>query len=151
MEVAVYGHFGFALLLIPTAAADYLEYERFLLIDAIWLGLVAPKFYKAQIGHLMSEKPNFVAALIFYLIFIVGVVYFVVNPAVEAQSMTKVLVAGALFGVMTYATYDLTNLATLKDWPIKVTIIAIKMVAQRAIANCFFGEQLGLITFTYKS
>lgn len=95
----------------------------FLAIDAIWLGLVAPKFYKAQIGHLMSEKPNLIAALVFYLLFIVGVVYFVVNPAIEAQSITKVLVAGALFGFMTYATYDLTNLATLKDWPITVTIV----------------------------
>ena len=95
----------------------------FLIIDAIWLGLVAPKFYKSQIGHLMSDKPNFIAALIFYLLFIVGVVYFVVNPAVEAQSVTMVLIAGALFGFMTYATYDLTNLATLKDWPIVVTIV----------------------------
>ncbi len=95
----------------------------FLAIDAIWLGLVAPKFYKAQIGHLMSDKPNLIAALVFYLIFIVGVVYFVVNPAIEAQSITKVLIAGALFGFMTYATYDLTNLATLKDWPITVTVV----------------------------
>lgn len=95
----------------------------FLAIDAIWLGLVAPKFYKNQIGHLMAEKPNFIAALVFYLIFIVGVVYFVVNPAIEAQSMSKLLVAGMLFGFMTYATYDLTNLATLKDWPITVTIV----------------------------
>mgnify|MGYP001003427859 CR=1 FL=1 len=95
----------------------------FLAIDAIWLGLVAPKFYKAQIGHLMSDKPNLVAALVFYLLFVVGIIYFVVNPAVEAQSISKVLVAGALFGFMTYATYDLTNLATLKDWPITVTIV----------------------------
>lgn len=95
----------------------------FLAIDALWLGLVAPRFYKAQIGHLMAERPNFIAALIFYLLFIIGVVYFVVNPAIEAQSITKVLVAGALFGFMTYATYDLTNLATLKDWPITVTIV----------------------------
>lgn len=95
----------------------------FIAIDAIWLGLVAPKFYKSQIGHLMSDKPNFVAALVFYVIFVVGVVYFVVNPAIEAQSVTKVLIAGMLFGFITYATYDLTNLATLKDWPIKVTIV----------------------------
>lgn len=95
----------------------------FLAIDAIWLGLVAPKFYKAQIGHLMSERPNLFAALIFYLIFIVGVVYFVINPAIEAQSIIKVLISGALFGFITYATYDLTNLATLKDWPITVTIV----------------------------
>ncbi len=95
----------------------------FLVIDAIWLGLVAPKFYKAQIGHLMSDKPNLIAALVFYLIFIVGVVYFVVNPAIEAQSMSKLLISGILFGFITYATYDLTNLATLKDWPITVTIV----------------------------
>jgi uncharacterized membrane protein len=95
----------------------------FLVIDAIWLGLVAPKFYKAQIGHLMSDKPNLIAALVFYLVFIVGVVYFVVNPAIEAQSMSKLLISGILFGFITYATYDLTNLATLKDWPITVTIV----------------------------
>lgn len=95
----------------------------FLAIDAIWLGLVAPKFYKAQIGHLMAEKPNFIAALVFYLLFIIGVVYFVVNPAIEAESVSKVIISGMLFGFMTYATYDLTNLATLKNWPIKVTII----------------------------
>ncbi len=95
----------------------------FLAIDAIWLGLVAPKFYKAQIGHLMAERPNLIAALIFYLIFIVGVVYFVIQPGVESQNIGKVLLSGALFGFMTYATYDLTNLATLKDWPITVTIV----------------------------
>jgi uncharacterized membrane protein len=95
----------------------------FIAIDALWLGLVAPKFYKAQIGHLMTEKPNLIAALVFYLIFIVGVVYFVVNPAIEAGEISKVLIAGALFGFITYATYDLTNLATLKDWPLTVTIV----------------------------
>ena len=95
----------------------------FLAIDAIWLGLVAPKFYKSQIGHLMADKPNFVAALVFYLLFIVGVVYFVIAPGIEAQSLQKVLIAGALFGFMTYATYDLTNLATLKEWPILVTVV----------------------------
>jgi uncharacterized membrane protein len=71
----------------------------------------------------MAEKPNLIAALIFYLIFIVGVVYFVVNPAIEAQSISKLLISGALFGFIAYATYDLTNLATLKDWPITVTIV----------------------------
>jgi uncharacterized membrane protein len=112
----------------------------FLLIDAIWLVLVAPKFYRAQIGHLMSETPNLIAALVFYLIFIVGVVYFVVNPAIEAQSITKVLVAGALFGFMTYATYDLTNLATLKDWPITVTIVDLAW-------GTFLSTVIGLFTY----
>lgn len=112
----------------------------FLAIDALWLGFVAPKFYKAQIGHLMSEKPNFIAALVFYVIFIVGVVYFVVNPAVEAQDMTKLLVSGALFGFMTYATYDLTNLATLKDWPITVTIVDL-------VWGTSLSTMIGLLTY----
>lgn len=95
----------------------------FLAIDAVWLGLVAPKFYKAQIGHLMADSPNLLAALIFYMIFIVGVVYFVAIPGVESGKITEVLIRGALFGFITYATYDLTNLATLKDWPLTVTIV----------------------------
>lgn len=112
----------------------------FLIIDAIWLGLVAPKFYKEQIGHLMAEKPNFYAAILFYLIFIVGVVYFVVNPGIEANSITKIIIAGMLFGFMTYATYDLTNLATLKDWPLKVTIIDL-------IWGTSLSTVIGVVTF----
>jgi uncharacterized membrane protein len=94
----------------------------FIAVDAIWLGLVAPKFYKANIGHLMAEKPNFVAAGIFYLIFIVGVVFFTYSAIIE-KDFSKALLAGAVFGFMTYATYDLTNLATLRDWPIMVTVV----------------------------
>jgi uncharacterized membrane protein len=94
----------------------------FLAIDAVWLGLIATKFYKNNIGHLMADKPNFIAAGIFYLIFIVGVVFFTYNGIVE-QDFGKALLAGAVFGFMTYATYDLTNLATLKDWPIIVTVV----------------------------
>ena len=71
----------------------------------------------------MADKPNFIAALIFYLIFLVGLVYFVINPAIVDQDINKLLISAALFGFITYATYDLTNLATLKEWPIKVTII----------------------------
>lgn len=95
----------------------------FLAIDAVWLGLIAPKFYKNQIGHLMSSSPNLIAALVFYLLFIVGLVYFAIMPAIDQGSIGKALLAGALFGFMTYATYDLTNLATLKDWPIIVTVV----------------------------
>ncbi|MBU1020727.1 MAG: DUF2177 family protein, partial [Firmicutes bacterium] len=95
----------------------------FLGIDAIWLVLVAPKFYKSQIGHLMTESPNLIAALVFYLIFVVGLVFFVIQPGVQDQSVGYILIAGFLFGFITYATYDLTNLATLKDWPILVTVV----------------------------
>lgn len=95
----------------------------FLAIDALWLGLVAPKFYKAQIGHLMADKPNLIAALVFYLIFIVGLVYFVLLPAVTNDSWVTAFANGALFGFVTYATYDLTNFATLKGWPITMVIV----------------------------
>jgi len=112
----------------------------FLVIDAVWLGLVAPKFYKNQIGHLMAESPNLIAALVFYLVFIVGVVYFVVNPAIEAQSLSKAIVAGLLFGFITYATYDLTNLATLKDWPLTVTIVDLAW-------GSFLSTVIGTLTY----
>ncbi|MDD3129339.1 MAG: DUF2177 family protein [Candidatus Izemoplasmatales bacterium] len=99
-----------------------IAFVAFLAVDAIWLGLVAPKFYKSQIGGLMAEKPNFIAAGVFYVLFIAGLVYFILT-GVEEKELGKVLLTGAIFGFMTYATYDLTNLATLKDWPITVTIV----------------------------
>jgi len=95
----------------------------FFVIDLIWLGIVAKNIYQNQIGHLMAEKVNWVAAMLFYLLFIGGLVFFVLMPAVEAGSLGKAILLGAMFGFITYATYDLTNLATLKDWPITITII----------------------------
>ena len=87
-------------------------------IDLIWLGVIAKPLYRDGIGHLMSESPNIPAALLFYLMFPVGLIIFAVVPNAGSPEWTKTLVAGALFGLFTYATYDLTNLATLKGWPI---------------------------------
>ena len=95
----------------------------FFAIDMVWLGLVAKDFYRGQIGSLMKSDINWMAAISFYLLFIVGLVVFVITPAVEKGSWTYALVFGAFFGLITYATYDLTNLATLKDWPILVTLV----------------------------
>ncbi|MFO7672215.1 MAG: DUF2177 family protein [Lutibacter sp.] len=95
----------------------------FFIIDMVWLALVAKGFYAKQIGFLMKPDINWAAAIIFYLLFIVGLVQFVITPALEKQSWLHALLFGALFGLITYATYDLTNLATLKDWPILVTIV----------------------------
>jgi len=95
----------------------------FLVIDAAWLGLVAPKLYKSQIGHLMAEKTNLYAALIFYFIYALALLVFIVNPSVDKQSVMHALIYGAFLGFVMYATYDLTNLATLKDWPISITVI----------------------------
>lgn len=95
----------------------------FALIDAVWLSLVANKFYKSQIGALLLKKPNFVAAVLFYVIFLIGLVVFVLNPSLAAQDWTWALGLGALFGFVTYATYDLTNLSTLKGFPVKLVIV----------------------------
>lgn len=95
----------------------------FLVIDLVWLTLVANEFYKKNLGFLMRDTPNYVAALIFYLIFIAGLVYLVIMPGIETGSIGKVFLGAAIFGLVGYATYDLTNLATLKDWPIIVTIV----------------------------
>jgi len=95
----------------------------FFAIDMVWLGVVAKNFYAKQIGHLMKTDVNWIAAIIFYLIFIVGLVVFVITPAMEKGSWTHALLFGALFGFVCYATYDLTNLAVAKDWPLLVTIV----------------------------
>jgi uncharacterized membrane protein len=95
----------------------------FFAIDMVWLGFVAKNFYRSQIGFLMRGDVNWVAAIAFYLLFIVGLIFFVVAPAVEKESWTYALLVGALFGLISYATYDLTNLATTKDWPLLVTFV----------------------------
>ena len=95
----------------------------FFIIDMLWLGLVAKKFYNKHLGFIMKAEVNWIAAVIFYLIFIVGILLFVIVPAVNSNSWTYALLYGALFGFVSYATYDLTNLATLKDWPLTVTIV----------------------------
>ncbi len=95
----------------------------FFAIDMLWLGLVAKNFYRSQIGSLMKPDVNWTAAITFYLIFIVGLIVFVISPAVEKNSWTHALLFGALFGFVCYATYDLTNLAVAKDWPLMVTLV----------------------------
>lgn len=95
----------------------------FFAIDMFWLGVVAKNFYKQQIGFLMTPNVNWVAAIVFYLIFIAGLVMFVISPALEKASLLHAVLFGAAFGFVSYATYDLTNLATLKDWPLMITLV----------------------------
>lgn len=92
-------------------------------LDALWLMFVANKFYKSQIGNLLLDKPNMVPAIIFYVIYVVGVVAFVIAPALEKGSLVHAVGYGALFGLVAYATYDLTNLSTLKGFTSKVVIV----------------------------
>jgi uncharacterized membrane protein len=92
-------------------------------IDMVWLIIVARKFYNKHIGFLMRPDIGWAPAMLFYLLFIAALVTFVIGPAVEKHSWGHALAYGAFFGLVTYATYDLTNLATLKDWPVLVTIV----------------------------
>jgi uncharacterized membrane protein len=95
----------------------------FFAIDMVWLAVVAKNFYQKQVGFLMKPDINWLAAIIFYLLFITGLIVFVITPAMVKQSWVHALLYGALFGLITYATYDLTNLATVKDWPLLVTVV----------------------------
>ena len=95
----------------------------FFVIDMIWLGVVAKDFYRKHLGTMLSPKVNWAAALLFYLLFIVGLVVFVIRPALASGEPLKALLLGAFFGLISYATYDLSNLATLKDWPVIVTVV----------------------------
>lgn len=94
----------------------------FFAIDMIWLGFIAKDFYQDKLGHLLGSV-NWTAAILFYLFFIVGILFFAVVPALEAGSLLRALLVGAFLGLLTYATYDLTNLATLKDWPLSIALV----------------------------
>ncbi|MFO7819010.1 MAG: DUF2177 family protein [Halanaerobacter sp.] len=97
----------------------------FFSIDMLWLGVVAKRFYRQQLGFILKDSYNFSAAIVFYLFFISGLLFFVINRAVSLGSWKYALLTGMFFGFITYATYDMTNLATLQDWPLLVTVVDI--------------------------
>ena len=111
----------------------------FLAIDMVWLGLVARKFYRAQLGFLMAPKTNLLAAGVFYLLFVAGLLALVVVPGLDAGSLKATLARAALFGLVSYATYDLTNLATVKDWPVLVTIVDMVWGTALSVAVSYVG------------
>jgi uncharacterized membrane protein len=92
-------------------------------IDAVWLSVIANKFYKSQIGPLLLDKPNMIAAVAFYLLYVLGIVMFVLRPALEKGSWSYAILYGGLFGLVAYATYDLTNLSTLKGFTTKLVLV----------------------------
>ncbi|MFA7116670.1 MAG: DUF2177 family protein [Bacteroidales bacterium] len=97
----------------------------FLIVDMAWLGLIAKNLYQKYLGDFLTDKVNWTAALIFYLIYVVGVSIFVIYPSVNKNSVFNAILMGGLFGFFAYATYDLTNLATLKGWPLPIVFIDI--------------------------
>jgi uncharacterized membrane protein len=115
----------------------------FFIVDMVWLALIAQKFYAKYIGFLMGPV-NWIAALIFYFLFVAGLVIFVIQPAVLQKSLSQALLMGAFFGLVTYATYDLTNLATLKNWPLIVTIVDLAW-------GTFLGAAVSGLTYFFTS
>jgi uncharacterized membrane protein len=113
-------------------------------IDMLWIGIMAKDFYRNNLGHLLRPDINWAAALIFYLLYIVGILIFATLPALEKQSLRQAVVLGALFGFFAYTTYDLSNLATLKDWPVNVVFVDILwgmfVTASVAAASFFIGR-----------
>jgi uncharacterized membrane protein len=101
----------------------FIMLASFLVIDMVWLGFVARTFYNEYLGYLFAPAINWPAALLFYLLFVAGLLFLVVVPGLEKGSLRATLLRAALFGLVTYATYDLTNLATIKGWPLLVTVV----------------------------
>jgi uncharacterized membrane protein len=126
----------------------FVTLAAFFAIDMVWLGFVARTFYRKYLGFLMAPNPNWLAAIIFYLLFIVGILVFVVLPGLEDNSFKTTLLRAALFGLITYATYDLTNLATVKDWPVLITVVdmAWGTILSVAVSSISFwaGKWLGI-------
>ena len=97
----------------------------FFAIDMIWLGFIARNFYKIQLGSLLREDVIWWAAILFYLLFIFGILYYAVIPAHISGNVLRAFFLGALFGFFTYMTYDLTNYALIKNWPLKIVFVDI--------------------------
>ena len=95
----------------------------FVAFDAVWLTTMAGRFYRKHMGDLARKKPDFFAAVIFYLVYILGIIVFAVSPALREGSLSYAVGLGALLGFVMYATYDLTNQSTLKNWPKIVTVV----------------------------
>jgi uncharacterized membrane protein len=95
----------------------------FLVLDALWLGIIAKNFYFTRLNGLLRDKPDLGVAAIFYAGYLAGVVYFAVAPALQDGGLVRAVIAGALLGLFAYGTYDLTNLATLKNYPVSVAIV----------------------------
>ena len=103
----------------------FLTVPAFFAIDMLWLGIVARDFYQKNLAFVFRSGVNWIAAVVFYLVYIIGILLSAVRPALEKGIWTRAILWGGLFGFFTYATYDLTNLATVKDWPLKVVMVDI--------------------------
>ena len=115
----------------------------FLVVDLIWLNLIAKNLYQKEIGSLLLKTPNLIPAILFYLLFIVALLILVLIPGIQSYSLVKTLLIGAVFGFISYATYDLTNLATLQGWSLKMTIIDLIWGTSVTTLITFLGYIIG--------
>ena len=119
----------------------------FSVMDGIWLGSIATDFYFGQLGSLLRDEPNWFAAITFYLLYIFGIVYFSIRPSLKTGGFKTVFRDGCLFGLLAYATYDMTNLATVTNWPVIVTIVdiiwGVVITSSSAISGYIFAKKFG--------
>jgi uncharacterized membrane protein len=115
----------------------------FLAIDFVWLAFVARGFYRKHLGVLLTDQPNWWAAGLFYLLFVAGLVVFAIDPGLKAADLRRAMLLGAFFGLVSYATYDLTNMATVKNWPWIVTLVGMIWGAVLAASVSCFGYLAG--------
>ena len=101
----------------------FVAFVTFLVIDGLWLTVIAKNFYAKHLGYLMAPTPNLIAAGVFYVIYVFALVILILSPALEKGSLMTAIWTGALFGLCAYAAYDLTNLATIRDWPLLITVV----------------------------
>jgi uncharacterized membrane protein len=97
----------------------------FFALDMLWLGVISKNYYKEKLGFLLSPDPNWAAAIVFYLLYIAGILFFAINPAFKDSSWQTALLNGAILGGLCYATYDLTNMATIAKWPAAIVVVDI--------------------------
>ncbi len=116
----------------------------FLAIDFLWLGFIAKNFYRENLSYHLADQFKLIPGLVFYLIYIFGLVFFSIYPGFLASDLLKALYQGALFGLVCYATYDLTNYATLKVWPVKVVIIDLAWGLAISSVTSFFVTLIGV-------
>ena len=122
-----------------------IAFALLLIIDMVWLMWLGRGFYVEEIGSLLLEQPNLIAAFAFYALYIAGLVYLVIAPAAEADSVMKAVISGAVFGLVAYATYDLTNLAVMKGFTLKIALI--DMVWGMVLSAAVSGLTVKIVSF----
>lgn len=120
----------------------------FFLVDFVWLWIAVPRLYRPELGERLRKRPNVTGAVAFYLIYLMGLVALAIVPSLREANPWAALWRGSLFGLIAYATYDLTNQTTLKDWPLKITVIdiawGVAINSLVSVAGYYAGTLLGL-------